>query len=421
MSELNSSQTFAKWRVLILLSFAELLGMSLWFSASASVPALAEEWNLNGADQAWLTMMVQCGFVAGTLLSALLTLPDVFSAKRVFVVSCVLGATANAAIGLYAHGLASTLTLRFLTGVFLAGVYPPAMKIMASWFKEGRGMAIGVLVGALTIGSASPHLINTVSAMGDAGSSDPIGAPTWRSLMFFTSALALIAALVCALFVTDGPYHGGRSKFDWRFAARSMRNRGMRLANLGYLGHQWELYAMWTWLPIFLLHSYSASGGDDPTTWSSRAAFGCIAIGGVACVAAGVAADRFGRTAIAMLSLFVSGSCCLVVGQLYGGPPWMLLAVCVLWGFAIIADSAQYSASVSELAEPEYVGTALTLQTCLGFLLTLGSIRLIPILVDWVTWTWAFAFLAPGPALGLLSMHRLRQTPEASKIGGERR
>ena len=421
MSELHSSQTLVKWRVLILLSFAELLGMSLWFSASASVPALAVEWNLNGADQAWLTMMVQFGFVAGTLTSALLTLPDVFSAKRVFVVSCVLGAAANAAIGLYAHDLTSTLILRFVTGVFLAGVYPPAMKIMASWFKVGRGMAIGVLVGALTIGSASPHLINAVGATGEAGSGDPIGVPMWRSLMLLTSALALIAAIICALFVSDGPYHGGRSRFDWGFALRSMRDRGMRLANLGYLGHQWELYAMWTWLPIFLFHSYSASGGDDPSSWSSRAAFGCIGIGGVACVVAGVAADRFGRTVITMLSLLISGSCCLIVGQLYGGPPWVLLAVCTLWGFAIIADSAQYSASVSELAEPEYVGTALTLQTCLGFLLTLGSIRLIPILVDWFTWTWAFAFLTPGPVLGLLSMYRLRQMPEASRLGGERR
>jgi MFS family permease len=383
--------------VLALLSLAELLGMSLWFSATAVVPALTREWQLSSGDQAWLTMSVQCGFVIGTLLSAVLTISDVFSARSVFSISAVLAALANLAIPLFATSLELTLVFRFLTGVFLAGVYPPGMKIMATWFKRGRGMAIGALVGALTIGSASPHLLTL------------LGTPDWRTLMMTASALALVAAGICALFVSAGPYDLGTAEFDWRFAARALRNRGVRLVNFGYLGHQWELYAMWTWLPMFLLASFEDSGVPNSAALASAGAFAAIAVGGVSSVLAGIAADRFGRRAIAIVSLLVSGTCCVFVGQLYGGAPYVLLAACMIWGFAIIADSAQYSASVTELTEPAYVGTALTLQTCLGFLLTLGSIRVIPIVVELVGWEWAFVALAPGPAVGVVAMHLLGQ------------
>ena len=393
-------------RVLVILSLAELLAMSLWFSATAVIPALTAEWHLSAGDQAWLTMSVQCGFVVGTLLSAVLTLSDVFSARNVFAVSAVLGALANSAIPLFATGLESALVFRFLTGVCLAGVYPPGMKIMATWFKRGRGMAIGALVGALTIGSASPHLLNL------------IGTPDWRTLMMTASASSVLAAALCSLFVSSGPYDTGKSVFDWRFAGRALRNRGVRLVNFGYLGHQWELYAMWTWLPAFLLASFEASGTSAGPTLASSGAFGAIAVGGVSCVVAGIAADRAGRRSIAILSLLVSGCCSVFVGQLFGGPPALLLAVCAIWGFAIIADSAQYSASVTELTEPAYVGTTLTLQTCLGFLLTLGSIRLIPALVELVGWEWAFVALAPGPVLGIVAMYRLGQGEERARPPG---
>jgi len=384
-------------KVLALLSLAELLGMSLWFSATAVVPALTREWQLSGGDQAWLTMSVQCGFVIGTLLSAVLTISDIFSARSVFSISAVLAALANGAIPLFATSLELTLLFRFLTGVFLAGVYPPGMKIMATWFKRGRGMAIGALVGALTIGSASPHLLTL------------LGTPDWRTLMMTASVLSLVAAGICALFVSAGPYDIGTAEFDWRFAGRALRNRSVRLVNFGYLGHQWELYAMWTWLPMFLLASFEASGVPNSAALASSGAFAAIAVGGVSSVLAGIAADRFGRRAIAIVSLLVSGTCCVFVGQLYGGPPYVLLAACMFWGFAIIADSAQYSASVTELTEPAYVGTALTLQTCLGFLLTLGSIRIIPMVVELVGWEWAFVALAPGPAVGVVAMHLLGQ------------
>ncbi len=396
-----------KWRILFALSIAELLGMTLWFSATAVTPALAVEWQLSEGDRAWLTMSVQVGFVVGALLSALLNLSDIFNARYVFSICAFAGAVFNGGIGLFAHGIGSALVLRFLTGVCLAGVYPPGMKIMATWFREGRGMAIGVLVGALTLGSASPHLLKVV------------GSPHWRQLMLMASLLSVLAGLICLVFVKDGPFHSKAARFDWRFIGKVFGDQGVRLANFGYLGHMWELYAVWTWIPLFLFESFSRNNMAHASTWSAVGAFAVIGAGGIGCVVAGVLADRYGRTTITIWSMLVSGCCCVGAGMLYGGWPPALLLLCLVWGFAIVADSAQFSASITELADPAYVGTALTLQTCVGFLLTLFTIRLVPVFVEWLTWDWAFALLAVGPALGAWSMHRLKQLPVAAKIGGE--
>jgi MFS family permease len=396
-----------KWRILFALSLAELLGMALWFSASAVTPALSLEWNLSAGDRAWLTMSVQIGFVVGALLSALLNLSDLFNARYLFALCALAGAACNGAIGLWVHSLAPALVLRFLTGVCLAGVYPPGMKIMATWFKEGRGMAIGVLVGALTVGSASPHLLKVV------------GSPDWRPLMLLASGASILAGLICLFFVKDGPHQGKGAKFDWRFIGRAMSDQGVRLTNFGYLGHMWELYAVWTWVPLFLFASFSQSQVTDPGTWSALGAFAVIGAGGIGCVAAGLLADRYGRTTITIASMLISAGCCLGVGLLYGGAPVALLLVCLVWGFAIVADSAQFSAAITELTDPDYLGTALTLQTCMGFLLTLFSIRLVPVFVEWFTWEWAFALLAAGPLLGSWAMYRLKQLPLTARIGGE--
>ncbi len=396
-----------KWRVLILLSVAELLGMALWFSASAVAPTLVGEWRLNESGEAWLTMSVQIGFVVGAFLSALLNLSDIFKARYVFAVGAFMGAIFNGAIGLYADSLGPAIILRFLTGVCLAGVYPPAMKIMASWFKSGRGMAIGILVGALTVGSAFPHLLKVM------------GHPDWRQLILIASALSAVGGLICLIFVKDGPYHTEGAKFDWRYIGKSLGNQGVRLADFGYFGHMWELYAVWTWVPIFLFGSFEASGLEDPRSWAAIASFSVIGIGGVGCAIAGILADRYGRTTITILSMVISGSCCILSGLFFGHNPIVLTILCLIWGLAVPADSAQFSASVTELEDPEYIGTALTIQTCMGFLLTMVSIRLLPVFVNWVSWYWAFSVLAIGPIFGVVSMYRLRQLPEAVKIGGE--
>ncbi len=398
-----------KWRVLFSLSLAELLSLSLWFSATAVIPSLAVEWALDDTDKAWLTMSVQIGFVVGTFLSAFFNLPDILNARYLFAACAILGALFNGVIGVGVDDPQTTFFLRFFTGVCLAGVYPPGMKIMATWFKKGRGMAIGMLVGALTLGSASPHLFKVV------------GTPDWRDLMLIASACSVVAGLICLLFVKDGPHQVGGARFDWHFIGRAWSNPAVRLANFGYLGHQWELYAMWTWISLFLLASFQRMQMQSATVLAALATFSVIGIGGVGCVVAGLLADRYGRTTITIVSMVVSGCCCLVVGLFFGGPAWMLVTICLLWGFFIVADSAQFSASITELSEPAYVGTTLTLQTCVGFLLTMGSIRLLPECVEVVGWEWAFVVLAIGPAFGAWSMYRLRQLPEAAKIGGEGR
>jgi MFS family permease len=392
----------SRWRVLVLLSLAELLGMSLWFSASAIVPRLQTEWRLSEASAGWLTLAVQLGFVAGTLVSALLNLPDVLSARRLFAVSAILGAAANASFALFAQGVGAGLALRFMTGFFLAGVYPPGMKIMATWFRRGRGLALGVLVGALTLGKAAPYLVNAL------GSND------WRRNVLFVSALAVVGGLVVQLFVRDGPFALPRARFDLRQVARVFSNRGVRLANFGYFGHMWELYAMWTWSPVMIRASLAQRGAAPAL--AEAAAFLVIGAGALGCVAGGLMGDRAGRTLTTSWAMAISGACCVCIGFLFGASPWMLLAVATIWGATVVADSAQFSTCVTELGDPQYIGTALTLQTCLGFLLTTVSIELIPLLVQRVGWRYAFTVLAVGPLLGILSMLRLRALPEASRI-----
>ena len=381
--------------------------MSLWFSASASVPAIQAEWRLSDSTAAWLTLAVQLGFVWGTLMSALSNLPDVVNTRRLFAASALLAALSNAAFGLFAKNPSLGVPLRFATGFFLAGVYPPGMKIMATWFRRGRGLALGILVGALTLGKASPYLVN---ALGGSG---------WRGHVLFVSLLAVVGGTLVLFFVADGPYSTGNAPFNIRQAGEVFRNRGVRLANFGYFGHMWELYAMWTWAPVFIRASFAASASSP--VLAEAGSFLVLGAGAAGCIAAGYLADRIGRTIVASAALAISGTCCVIVGFLFGAAPSVLLAIMAVWGASVVADSAQFSACVTELGDPRYLGTALTLQVCLGFLLTTFSIRLIPALVNTVTWKYAFAFLAPGPIFGVFAMLRLRSLPEAVKIAQGRR
>lgn len=401
----------SRLRQLALLAVVELLVMGLWFSATAVVPELRDAWELDAAGGAWLTMSVQMGFVAGALLSAALTLSDLWDPRRLLAGSAILGAAATVAIAAFADGLALALPLRFLTGMALAGVYPPGMKLMAGWFREDRGMAIGILVGALTVGTAMPHLLRPLGGIGE-----------WRSVLYLAAGLAIAGAALAAVSVRAGPHQAPAAPFDPRAVRRILRDPATMLANGGYFGHMLELYAVWTWVPVFLAASFAADGRPASTpTLAALLSFATIAIGGLGAWTAGVAADRIGRTAITSASMLASGACCLLAGLLFAGSPWLLGGLCLAWGFAIVADSAQFSACVTELAEPSYVGTALTLQTAIGFLLTVVTIRLLPAWQEALGWRWAFAPLAVGPALGTLSMLRLRARPEAERLAGGRR
>jgi MFS family permease len=383
--------------MLTLVAVAQFLGMTLWFSATAAAPRMAHDLGLTTVQVAWLTIAVQGGFVAGTLLSALFNLADVFNARRLFAAGCVVGAAANASVTLTDSPFA-IIALRFATGAALACVYPPGMKIVAGWFQDRRGTALGIAVGALSLGSGFPHLLSWSAA-----------AFSWTTLMLMSSVLAVAGGSIVWLTVQDGPYVAASAPFDPRAVAVVVGSRGARLATFGYLGHMWELYAMWTWIPAFA-GAWLLASGAAPERTGSLIAFVAIASGALGCVAAGIWADRWGKARVAASALGTSGLCCVTAGLLFGLPVWTLVLLSVVWGFSVVADSAQFSALVAEYSPRTHVGTALTLQTCAGFLLTMASMQLLPLAAARYGWRWVFLLLVPGPALGAWAMRRLERT-----------
>ncbi|MFN8580132.1 MAG: MFS transporter [Gemmatimonadaceae bacterium] len=382
--------------MLALLALAELLGMSLWFAASAVSGQLAERWALSPSETAGLTSSVQLGFVLGTACSAVLNLADIIPSRRLFAWSAVGGALANTAL-LAAPGFGWALACRLTTGFFLAGVYPPAMKMGATWFRAQRGLAVGTIVGALTVGKAGPYLVHAIPGVGEG------------PVVLSASISAVAAAFLVALLYADGPHAFPPRAFSWGLVASVTRERRWRLATGGYLGHMFELYSFWTWIPAFMGASLAASGRTGTTAGIvSAASFGAIAIGGAGCVWGGSVADRRGREWLVTLAMAVSGSCAILSAAVFAGPFWIVVLLALVWGWFVIADSAQFSVLVTESVPAHAVGTALTVQTCVGFLLTLVTIQGAAVLAARIGWQWTFPGLALGPALGIAAIRRLK-------------
>lgn len=383
--------------MLVILAIAELLGMSLWFAGSAVAPQLAERWALSSSEAGWLSTSVQLGFVAGTAIAAFLNLADALPSRSYFAGAAIAGALANAAL-LIVPGYESALVARFLTGAFLAGVYPPAMKMISTWFDTRRGLAIGTVVGALTAGKAMPYLVNAIPGAGVA------------PVILAASAGAVSAALLVMLGYRDGPYLFPRRPFAWSLARAVLQSRDYRLVLGGYAGHMFELYSYWVWIPLFL--AASVAGQNVSPSIVSLVAFAAIAIGAVGCIWGGTVADRIGYGRFAMGAMTVSGMCALLTPLVFGRSLPFLTMLVLVWGMAVVADSAQFSTLITKVVPSHAVGTALTLQTSIGFLLTTISIQLVPPLVELVGWRYAFPMLALGPAMGIISIRRLR-TPRA--------
>lgn len=386
-------------RILLILAAALALSMATWFSATAVIPQLREQWRLTDAAAAWLTIAVQLGFVAGAVLSSLFNLSDVLQVRVIIVVGC-LGAAAVNLLLLLANGPLQAIPLRFLTGAFLAAVYPPALKLIATWFTKGRGTALGVMVGALTLGSALPHLVNA------------LGGLDWPTVITATSVMTAAGAAIVWTLVPEGPYTFPQAVFDMRQARFAFGNRKILLTAIGYFGHMWELYAMWAWFIVFFRASLAHADVQDGA-FAAAATFGVIGIGGLGCYVGGILSDRWGRARLNLWSLATSGACAVLVGFTFGRAPSLVLAIGLVWGFAIVADSAQYSTLVTEHADQRYIGTALTLQLAIGFLLTVVTIWLIPWFEDAGSWRTAFLLLVPGPLVGIEAMRRLARTEDA--------
>ena len=394
-----------RWRALALLAFAAFLEMTPWFSASAVLPQLRTAWGVGASAGAWLTISVQLGFVAGALVSAALSLADIVAPRRLMLAGGTMAALVNA--GIFAsHGLPSALPLRFLTGAALALVYPPSLKAMATWFRRGRGTALGIMVGGLTLGSATPHLING------------LGGVRWQNVILATSILTLTGGLLAEFAGRDGPFPFARAVFDPRECIRVFSDQGVRLSVLGYFGHMWELYAMWTWCAAFFADAMRAHGVSNPVRLAAFAAFAAIGIGGIGCAVGGTLGDSWGRARTVIASLAISGACSLVIAMVAQRSLALTLVIGLVWGFAAVADSAQFSTMVTETADQSYVGTALTMQLAIGFTLTVATIWLVPVLRESQGWEIAFVTLAPGPALGILAMVRLMRSPDAARLAG---
>ena len=399
----------SRWRVLAILALAIVLSLTTWFSATAIMPELRHDWQLSVASLGWLSNGVQIGFVIGALAASLVNLPDIVKLNKLMAGAALFASFSNAALLLSSNPTIAVMS-RIATGLALAGVYPPALKLVATWFNRDRGLALGIVIGALTLGSSLPHLFRSVSDQLD-----------WRLVVWASSISAVVSSALFYGFAHEGPYPFGRAIFDPRQAGAVFRDRNLLLANLGYFGHMWELYAMWAWLLVYVKESFAAQN----IMFVGRASlltFAAIASGALGCILGGVLSDRFGRTLTTAGMMIVSGCCALIMGFAFDGPLWLFVIIIIIWGTSIIGDSAQFSAAISELADQRFVGTALSVQLGLGFALTVFAIWLLPQFATIIgSWRWAFLMLVPGPAIGACSMLLLRRSPAGLRLANGKR
>ena len=380
---------------LTVVSVAVLLSSSTWFSGTAVASWLRVLWSLSDQAGAWLTSAAQIGFIFGTLLYAYLNLADRMNPRNVFLFSAILGAVFNAAFAWLSDGIAVALPLRFLTGVTLAGIYPVGMKIIATWFRSGLGWGLGVMVGALTLGTASPYFFRAVGAEFD-----------WRVMVTVASISTLAGGILIRVLIGDGPYLRSRATIDGSMALKVFRSRQFRYVAFGYFGHMWELYAFWSLVAFYLIERFR----DAPAGWSEMVplvAFSTVGVGAVGCVVGGWLSRRVGERNVALVSLAVSGGMCCLSGLAFDLPATLLIPFLLIWGIFVVADSPQFSALAARYSPPEYTGTALTVQNGVGFAITIVSIQLLPWLAQFIGWRWVFTVLSIGPFLGAYALLRL--------------
>ncbi|MDX1477813.1 MAG: MFS transporter [Saprospiraceae bacterium] len=380
--------------VLPVIVIAQFACTSLWFAGNAVVDGLVQSLEVGPRYVAHLTSAVQLGFITGTLTFALLTIADRFSPSRVFFWSALAGALANCGVLMPANTEITILGWRFLTGFFLAGIYPVGMKIAADYHQRGLGKALGYLVGALVIGTALPHGLRTFT-----------GQIAWQPVMWGTSVLAVIGGLLILLAVGDGPFRKKANRPDLGAFFRVFRIRDFRSAAFGYFGHMWELYSFWAFVPVLLASYMQLRPGVafNIPAWS----FAVIGIGGLSCIAGGYVALKRGSATVAFWALLASGLCCLLVPFSFGLPPILFLAFLLIWGIVVIADSPQFSTLVAGTAPSEHIGTALTIVNCVGFAITIFSMQLLGHLQEAFGTRSIYVVLVVGPLFGLSALFSL--------------
>ncbi|MHA2008563.1 MAG: MFS transporter [Promethearchaeota archaeon] len=389
--------------ILTLVSIALLFSLTVWFSANAITPQLIILWNLNQTDLALLSIILIIGFVLGGLIYSVFNLPDLINTPIFFSLNALLAALGNFLAALSPNFL-FFITFRFITGFFLAGVYPTAMKLISSWFKRNRGLAIGILLGALTAGSGLPYIFNLT------------GLPNWRIMLSISSLLALFGSVLIFTFIQEGSHLVKGAKFQFSNIKELFSKKSVRYANYSYFGHMWELYAFWVWIPKFLQEVHSRTNpGIDLNLYFSLGTFLVFISGALGNMIGGKVADIIGRTKFNILMSIVSGLSSLTIGFFLNNYV-LAVVIAIIWGLTVVPDSPQYSAMISELSNPAYIGTALAIQTAVGFAITNITIWLLPIIVDLIGWTYGFVFLVFGPVFGIYSLLKLRKEPDSVKI-----